>query len=114
MRRVNVIGAMLLAVSVAGTAAAAPAQRTSKNGTSGKASKAPALSPADKRLNALKAEAVSDIDSRRQFTQQMVDQIFSFGELGFQEFETSKYITDILRKNGFTVQEGVAGIPTAW
>jgi aminobenzoyl-glutamate utilization protein B len=44
----------------------------------------------------------------------MVDQIFSFGELGFQEVETSKYLTDILEKNGFTVKRGVAGIPTAW
>ncbi len=48
------------------------------------------------------------------FTQQMVDQVFSFGELGFQEFETSKYLTGILKKNGFTIQENLAGIPTAW
>jgi aminobenzoyl-glutamate utilization protein B len=44
----------------------------------------------------------------------MVDQVFSFGELGFQEFETSKYLTGILRKNGFRIDESVAGIPTAW
>jgi aminobenzoyl-glutamate utilization protein B len=50
----------------------------------------------------------------REFTQQMVDQVFSFGELGFQEIETSKYLTGILKKNGFTIQEGIAGIPTAW
>ena len=25
--------------------------------------------------------------------QQMVDMVFSFGELGFQEFETPKYLT---------------------
>src|SRR5712671_683051 len=44
----------------------------------------------------------------------MVDQIFSFAELGFQETETSRYLVDLLRKNGFTVREGYAGIPTAW
>ena len=44
----------------------------------------------------------------------MVDQIFSFSELGFQEFETSKYVTSVLEKNGFSIQRGVAGIPTAW
>src|SRR5437016_5446069 len=44
----------------------------------------------------------------------MVDQIFSFAELGFQETETSRYLIDLLRKNDFTVREGVAGIPTAW
>src|SRR5512146_2102229 len=50
----------------------------------------------------------------RELTQQMVDQIFSFGELGFQEFETSKYITAVLEKNGFTVDRNLSGIPTAW
>ena len=44
----------------------------------------------------------------------MVDQLFSYGELGFQEFETSKYLVDVLKKNGFKVEEGVAGIPTAF
>jgi aminobenzoyl-glutamate utilization protein B len=66
------------------------------------------------RLEQYKREVVQDVDARAQVTQQMVDQIFSFGELGFQEFETSKYLVNILKENGFTVQEGVAGIPTAW
>jgi len=66
------------------------------------------------RLTALKAEAVRAVDARATFTQQMVDQIFSYGELGFQEFETSRYLVDLLRENGFTVEEGIAGIPTAW
>jgi len=66
------------------------------------------------KLEALKREAVADVESRRQFSQQMVDQIFSYGELGFQEFETTRYLTDVLKTNGFAVQEGVAGIPTAF
>jgi aminobenzoyl-glutamate utilization protein B len=44
----------------------------------------------------------------------MVDEVFSFGELGMQEEETSKYLTGILEKNGFKVTRGFAGIPTAW
>ena len=44
----------------------------------------------------------------------MVDKIFSFAELGFQEFETSGYLKDILRENGFAIQDEIAGIPTAW
>src|SRR5207248_10036906 len=63
---------------------------------------------------ALKQQAVQQIDQMRVMTQQMVDQIFSFAELGFHEYETSKYVTGILEKNGFTVQRGVAGMPTAW
>ena len=66
------------------------------------------------RLAELKDEVVVDVDSRRDFTQQMVDMIFSFGELGFQEFETQRYVTGILEDHGFTVEKGVAGIPSAW
>src|SRR6187200_244105 len=68
----------------------------------------------DARIEKLKAEAVADVESMKDRTQQMVDSIFSFGELGFQETETHRYVVDILKKNGFTVEEGVAGIPTAF
>ena len=69
---------------------------------------------ADPRLADFKAEVVVDIDARGDFTQQMVDSIFSFNELGFQEFETQKYVTGILEEHGFDVETGVAGIPTSW
>ena len=68
----------------------------------------------DARLTSLKQQAMRMVDSMSTFTQQMVDQVFSFAELGFQEEETSKYLTGILEKNGFTITRGVAGIPTAW
>jgi aminobenzoyl-glutamate utilization protein B len=66
------------------------------------------------RLKALKAQALAGVESRSKLSQVMNDQIFSFGELGFQEIETSKYITGVLEENGFTVVRGVSGIPTAW
>ena len=69
---------------------------------------------ADPRLDDFKQEVTVDIEARRDFTQQMVDSIFSFSELGFQEFETQRYVTDILEAHGFAVERGVAGIPTAW
>src|SRR5689334_16272182 len=65
-------------------------------------------------IEELKSEARALVDARRTFTQQMVDEIFSFSELGFQEVETSAYITGILEKNGFQVTRGVAGMPTAF
>ncbi len=69
----------------------------------------PANSFSQKRkLKSLKKEAVQEVDNLKRFTQQMVDMIFSFGELGFQEFETSRYITTILKENGFDIQEGVS------
>jgi aminobenzoyl-glutamate utilization protein B len=68
----------------------------------------------DARIEKLKADAAAEVDGMKVFTQQMVDSVFSFGELGFQEVETNRYLIDILKKNGFTVQEGIAGIPTAF
>jgi aminobenzoyl-glutamate utilization protein B len=72
------------------------------------------LPPDDARIAALKKEAVRLVDSMSTFTQQMVDEVFSFGELGMQEEETTKYLTGILEKNGFKVTHGFAGVPTAW
>ena len=70
--------------------------------------------PDDPRLARLKAEALTKVDARAKQIQEILDQLFSFGELGMQEFETSKYLTALLEKNGFAVTRGVAGMPTAW
>ena len=68
----------------------------------------------DPRLEKLKVEAIAKIDERAKLVQEIIDQVFSFGELGMQEFETSKYLTGILEQNGFKVERGVAGMPTAF
>ena len=70
--------------------------------------------PSTPRLDSLKAEAGRKIEERAKLIQEMVDQVFSYGELGFQEVETSKYLTGILEQNGFKVERGVAGMPTAF
>ena len=62
----------------------------------------------------LKQAAREMVEGRRTLTQQMVDSIFSFSELGYQELKTSEYVTAILEKNGFRITRGVAGLPTAW
>ena len=66
------------------------------------------------RLDSLKQEAVREVEARAGLVQRIVDQLFSYGELGFQEVETSRYLVDLLRREGFTVETGVAGMPTAW
>jgi aminobenzoyl-glutamate utilization protein B len=68
----------------------------------------------DARITGLKRDAIRMIDSMSTFTQQMVDMVFSFGELGMQEVETSKYLSGILEQNGFKVTRGYAGVPTAF
>jgi aminobenzoyl-glutamate utilization protein B len=66
------------------------------------------------RAAAMKADLAGHIDSMKKQAQVMVDTVFSYGELGFQEFETSKYLTGLLEKEGFKIERGIAGIPTAW
>src|SRR5712692_7378217 len=70
--------------------------------------------PGPPRVEALKKEAAAEVEAMRVDTQQMVDQVFSFAELGFQEFETSTYLAAALEKNGFKIERSYAGIPTAW
>jgi aminobenzoyl-glutamate utilization protein B len=79
-----------------------------------KAAKPAALSPSEARLETLKRDLAAEIDGMAELTQQMVDSLFSFAEPGFQEFETKKYCTEILRKHGFAIAENVAGMPTGW
>jgi len=67
-----------------------------------------------KKINALKNEASEKVQADAKRIQVMVDKIFSFAELGFQEYESSKYLTGILKENGFKIEMGIAGIPTAW
>jgi aminobenzoyl-glutamate utilization protein B len=68
----------------------------------------------DQSREALKQDVIGEVEELRELTQQIVDSVFSFSEIGFQEFETQRYLTAVLERNGFTVQRGVAGIPTSW
>ena len=66
------------------------------------------------KLEKLKQEAILAIDQRKDQAQQINDMLFSFSELGFQEVESFTYLTKLLEKEGFTIQKGIAGMPTAW
>ena len=66
------------------------------------------------KTESLKKEVAADVESRRVWTQQLVDQLFSYSELGFQEVETQRNLTDVLVREGFDVQRSVAGVPTSW
>lgn len=77
---------------------------------------APALSAQtpDLRLDRLKEDALQVVEKRSKLVQEIIDHLYSFAELGMQEFETQRYLTGLLEKEGFTVQRGVAGMPSAW
>jgi aminobenzoyl-glutamate utilization protein B len=66
------------------------------------------------RVDQYKRDVGLEVDAMQENIQKWNDMVFSFAEPGFQEFETSKYLTGILKQNGFSIQENLAGIPTAW
>ncbi len=74
-----------------------------------------ALPAADaKKPDAFRDHLLREVEALGKQAQVMNDMIFSFGELGFHEVETSKYLTGLLEKEGFEVERGIAGMPTAW
>ena len=116
MRRFGFIPPVVLipVVVLAALSAAVPLAQERPPSAASKAAASKRDTPDTPRVQRMKHQASEDVDAMATFTQQMVDQIFSYGELGFQEQETHRYLVDVLRKNGFTVQEGIAGIPTAF
>src|SRR6056300_714371 len=67
-----------------------------------------------KQIQKLKSEIIQEVENRHKNTQVMIDKVFSFAELGFQEYESSAYLTGILEAAGFEIEKGIPGIPTAW
>ncbi len=72
---------------------------------------APALSQQPS-IEDLREEVRQEVISLAKLTQEMVDMVYSFSELGFQEVWTADYLVGILRQEGFEVERGAAGMPT--
>jgi len=66
------------------------------------------------RIEVLKRDIAEGVEKRSKLVQEIVDSLFSFAELGFQEFESERYMTGLLEKAGFTIIRQVIGIPTQW
>ncbi len=62
----------------------------------------------------LHAEIDELVEARAKLGQEIVDKLFSFSELGMQEFATFDYLVPLLREHDFEVEEGISGMPTAW
>ncbi len=109
----RILTALAAALLFAACSDDAPPSAPATGSASGAGSDAKTAEPAEP-LTGLKAEAASMVDDNAKLTQEIVDSLFSFAELGFQEFETQRYLTSILESNGFEVEQGVSGIPSAW
>ncbi|HMO63237.1 MAG TPA: amidohydrolase [Ferruginibacter sp.] len=62
----------------------------------------------------LKTSAATTIQAAYSQYKQMSLQIWDYAELGYKEVKSSALLQQTLADNGFTVQAGVAGIPTAF
>lgn len=62
----------------------------------------------------LRDEVLSEVESMAKLSQEMVDMVFSFSELGFEEVWTAEYITGLLEAEGFQIQRGCSGMPTCY
>jgi aminobenzoyl-glutamate utilization protein B len=58
--------------------------------------------------------AVEWVSNNEELLKDVHNQIWELAEVGLQEVKTAKILTDILKKHGFEVEEGVAGMPSAF
>jgi aminobenzoyl-glutamate utilization protein B len=61
-----------------------------------------------------KEAAVSSVDKHRAELIRLSDQIWSFAETALRETRSAKALSDYAEKQGFKVERGVAGMPTAF
>lgn len=54
------------------------------------------------------------IEEKKERIIDLSDRIFDFAELGFHEFKTAALYEEVLKKEGFQVEMGLAGMPTAF
>ena len=61
-----------------------------------------------------KEESIKNIDSKYNYYKDKALQIWNFAEVGFKEVKSSALLQQTLKDNGFIIEAGVAGIPTAF
>jgi amidohydrolase len=64
--------------------------------------------------NSPRGLALSEIDLLKDRVIEISETLHSYAEVGTKEFKSSKLLCDELESHGFTVERGVAGIPTAF
>ena len=65
-------------------------------------------------MESLAAFVEQYVEARRERLIALSEEIWRYAEVGFQEFQSAKALERFLEEEGFTVQKGVAGIPTAF
>ena len=71
-------------------------------------------SASSKTMDQLKNEAANNIQSGYETYKKIALNIWEYAEVGFKENKSSSLLQNTLSDNGFTVESGVAGMPTAF
>lgn len=61
-----------------------------------------------------KKEVIQNLDDKQAEYGQTAHQIWQWAEVGYQETKSSGLLQELLKEAGFTIETGVAGIPTAF
>jgi aminobenzoyl-glutamate utilization protein B len=61
-----------------------------------------------------KKEVIQNLEAKQVEYGQTAHQIWEWAEVGYQETKSSSLLQEILKKEGFTIETGVAGMPTAF
>ncbi len=62
----------------------------------------------------LKREVITDLSKQHDLYKEKAMQIWNFAEVGYKEEKSTALLQQTLKDNGFTVESGVAGMPTAF
>ena len=54
------------------------------------------------------------IEEKKDLIVKVSDEIFEYAELGFHEFKTAALYEKVLKEEGFQVEMGLGGMPTAF
>ncbi len=65
-------------------------------------------------MNRQKQAALAAIEEKKQLVAGVADQIWEYAELSLQEVQSAALYVRVLRQEGFAVEEGICGIPTAF
>ena len=68
----------------------------------------------DKKTVAEQKEVIETLDKKKEHYAEISKKIWGLAEVGYQEYKSSEILQEELKKEGFAVEKGVAGIPTAF
>ncbi len=66
------------------------------------------------KMNSNKKAIIASVERHEEALIKISDSIWALAETAFEEHHSSKILADYAEKNGFKVERGVAGIPTAF